>query len=501
MLLDYLTKVHETNSKQVEVYFSDACYGPLFKSDLEANSFYLFDYNFTMGDIQNISIDITIPSTKKIRIWTSHSDIHEYLSFLYFCAHFKGENISVIFVDDYAQDLFSLDAATCKEVSELLKYEKTLSVLDRKKYIQEWESLCHENGELRIFNNKKVISVSYDYFDKKIKTAYLNNSKQLYPAIATLMASDTENHFADFIYKFLLQRYITNQKITDIQALLQMDDFFKNKHFKISPIQNWQKNTKFLLEMEKQKYLLILGEKNLNKYKKRLELLGDYFKNLAQVVYINENGSYLLLAYYGNGEGIPLSKCQLDSEEQQWVFQSLKNILNEIHSHKSPFINLSTRFQNNDWYDFITSYMKAYADYALEQNDLTVEDYDFIFELLEKNKIYFTTVSLNYLHGDINPDNVCVDLKKRKVYLIDFDDFLVGDSLYEYAKMERFKDILSFQMFKEIYSADFDNYVIYLLYLLREYLLTYWFEKANDFDYQKSYENFHQIIEELKGRI
>lgn len=495
-MLTYIPKVHKTDSLQVEVYFSDACYAPLFKSALKANSFYCFDHDFTMGDIQNISIDIPIPSTKKIRIWASHSDIHEYLSFLYICTYFKGEDISVVFVDDYTPDLFSLSAATYNEVSELLKYEKILSAIDRNEYIQEWERLCLENGELRIFKNKKVISVSHDYFNEKIESAYLNNSKQLYPTIAALMASDAENHFADFIYKFLIQRYITNQKITDIQALLQKDDFFKNKHFKILPIQNWNKNTKFLLEMENQKYLLILGEKNLSKYKKRLELLGDYYRNLAQVIYINENDSYLLLVYYDNGEGIPLSKCQLDSEEQQWVFQALKNILNEIHSHKSSFINFSTRFHNKNWYDFIFSYMKAYADYALEQDDLTTEDYDFIFKLLEKNKTYFTNVPLNYLHGDINPDNVCVDFKKKIVYLIDFDDFLVGDSLYEYAKIMQHKNIPVFQMFKNV-----DNNVIYSLYLLREYLLGYCFKKSNGLDYQDAYNNFQQILKDLKGEV
>ena len=201
-MLTYIPKVHKTDSLQVEVYFSDACYAPLFKSALKANSFYCFDHDFTMGDIQNISIDIPIPSTKKIRIWTSHSDIHEYLSFLYICTYFKGEDISVVFVDDYTPDLFSLSAATYNEVSELLKYEKILSAIDRNEYIQEWERLCLENGELRIFKNKKVISVSHDYFNEKIESAYLNNSKQLYPTIAALMASDAENHFADFIYKF-----------------------------------------------------------------------------------------------------------------------------------------------------------------------------------------------------------------------------------------------------------------------------------------------------------
>ena len=159
------------------------------------------------------------------------------------------------------------------------------------------------------------------------------------------MASDTENHFADFIYKFLLQRYITNRSISDVQIMLQKDEFFKNKDLKITPIQKWNKNTKFLLEMNDKKYLLVLGEKNLHKYKKRLELIGDYFKNLAQVVYFNENDSYLLLAYYGNGEGIPLAKCQLDYEDQKWVFISLKAILDEIHSHKIPFINLSFIFK------------------------------------------------------------------------------------------------------------------------------------------------------------
>ena len=85
--------------------------------------------------------------------------------------------------------------------------------------------------------------------------------------------------------------------------------------------------------------------------------------------------------------------------------------------------------------------MKGYLDFVLEQKEIAKEDYGFILALLERNKEYFNNVSLSYLHGDVNEDNVCFIKEKKEVYLIDYDDFLVGDIVYEYARMFQYMDI------------------------------------------------------------
>lgn len=283
-----------------------------------------------------------------------------------------------------------------------------------------------------------------------------------------------------------------------IKELLETINFFKNTEYEILPIQKCNKNYKFLLTMQNKKYLLIFGEKNIQKYKIRFQKLGKYFEQLVGLQYMDEENNFLLLDYYGNGEGTVLSQCKLNQEENEFIADKLKKILDSIHQHKSPFINLSTRFNNTSWYEFIISYMKLYADYALKQNDLTKEDYAFIFQIIEKNKIYLDTVSLHYLHGDINEDNVCFNSTKKELYLIDYDDFLVGDTLYEYARMFQYKEISAFQILKDKYYKDIENNEIFLIYTLRNWLLSYCFEHVNQLKCENSSNHYHQVLNKLK---
>lgn len=193
-----------SESNNVEVYFCDSGFTPLFHSDLKKNTFYSFEEDFSIGNIKNINIDINIDSSKNIRIWSSHSDIHEYLSFLYFCHQFHGQNISVVFVDDYSKYVFSIGTTIHHEIPEILKYEHKLTYEEIEKYKKEWLRLVEKNSELRLFKNKKVISVSYDYLNDYILKHY--DKDNLYKSISNLMAADNENHFSSSIYKFLIER-------------------------------------------------------------------------------------------------------------------------------------------------------------------------------------------------------------------------------------------------------------------------------------------------------
>ena len=114
---------NNTNKKQIEVYFNEAGFTPLYKSNLKENSFYLFNEDFSVGDISKVNLKVDIEENRKIRIWTSHSNIHEYLSFLYICHKCPNNDISVIFTDDYEKNLYSLGAANYKEITKILKYE------------------------------------------------------------------------------------------------------------------------------------------------------------------------------------------------------------------------------------------------------------------------------------------------------------------------------------------------------------------------------------------
>ena len=199
-------------SNQVEVHFTESGFGHLLQTNLNKNTFFGLFRDFTCGDISNIDIDIKIDPTKNIRIWTSHSSIHDYLGFLYFCYKFKGENVSVVFVDDYDKNVRSLGHTSYDEIDELLKHEKKLTTTEINQYKEEWLKLVKENSEFRLFKDKKVISVDYDYLNDYIEEHYnSSDNKNMWRIIGSLMCDDTENNLNDRTYKFLLERFISKE--------------------------------------------------------------------------------------------------------------------------------------------------------------------------------------------------------------------------------------------------------------------------------------------------
>jgi len=69
------------------------------------------------------------------------------------------------------------------------------------------------------------------------------------------------------------------------------------------------------------------------------------------------------------------------------------------------------------------------------------------------------------------------------VHLIDYDNFLVGNILYDYARLFQCQNIIPFQILKDKYYKNIENNIIYLIYILRNRLLVYYFEKNNNLKY------------------
>lgn len=284
----------------------------------------------------------------------------------------------------------------------------------------------------------------------------------------------------------------------EIKQILEKDNFFTNKNYQIVQIQKWNKNTQFLLLMDNKKYTLILGEKNIQKIKNRLNSLDEYYKEFVGLKYLNDSLNIALLDYYENGSGVPLSKLSLSEEENIYIAEQLKKIMDNMHSHKRKFVCLSTHFKGENWYDFIHFYMNLYAQIVLEQKDISKEEYNFIFNILEKNKNYFLSISLNYLHGDVNEDNICYDAKRKKVYLIDYDDCLIGDTLYDYARLFQYTHIPSIKIIKEKYFKNIEKNEIFLIYYLRNIMLDYCFRKVNKMDATSLVNSIHRVLEKIK---
>lgn len=195
--------IDNKNMNKLDVFFGYAAFTPLYKSNSINNDLYAFYEDFTIGNIKDVDIPINIDKDKTVRIWSSRNNTQEYLNFLYFCYKLPNR-ISVIFVNEYDEYVYSAGALNYKEIKELLKYEHKLTDEEKDRYKNEWIKLVNENSEIRLFQNGKIISTNYDYLDKYIDKYYDENN--IRRTVATLMGNDTENNLSSDVYNFLIER-------------------------------------------------------------------------------------------------------------------------------------------------------------------------------------------------------------------------------------------------------------------------------------------------------
>ena len=199
--------IDNKNMNKLDVFFGYAAFTPLYKSNLINNDLYAFYEDFTIGNIKDVDIPINIDKDKTVRIWSSRNNTQEYLNFLYFCYRLPNR-ISVIFVNEYDEYVYSAGALNYKEIKELLKYEHKLTDEEKDRYKNEWIKLVNENSEIRLFENGKIISTNYDYLDKYIDKYYDENN--IRRTVTALMGNDTENNLSSDIYNFLIERKNNN---------------------------------------------------------------------------------------------------------------------------------------------------------------------------------------------------------------------------------------------------------------------------------------------------
>ena len=195
--------IDNKNTNKLDVFFCCAAFTPLYKSNLINNDLYAFYEDFTIGNIKDVDIPINIDKVKTVRIWSSRNNTQEYLNFLYFCYKLPNQ-ISVIFANEYNRYVNSVGETVPEEIKELLKYEHKLTDEEKDRYKNEWIKLVNENSEMRLFQNGKIISASYDYLDEYIDKFYDKNN--IRRTVATLMGNDTENNLSSDIYNFLIER-------------------------------------------------------------------------------------------------------------------------------------------------------------------------------------------------------------------------------------------------------------------------------------------------------
>lgn len=225
-----------------EIIYSDSTVGSMSKSKLNKNEIIKFDTIFSIADLSNIEnyeiylpkkiyleniiynfksrideLNKSIKNKNKIRIWSSHKEINSYLLLLYLCNYLKNYkcDIFVVYSNEYDEECYSPSCMLYEELEKLSHLEHKLTKEEILSFSNEWVNIRNINSEMRILENNKVKSVSYDYFDDEIleKLKKLGAVKQIH-LIGQLVA---DHHMIDTIFVYLINRLIRLNKIDIVE--------------------------------------------------------------------------------------------------------------------------------------------------------------------------------------------------------------------------------------------------------------------------------------------
>ena len=232
------------NNKSItEIIYGDSAFYSINKSNLNKNNIIKFNTMLSIADLSNIDnyemylpkkiyledaiysfksemneLDNSIANHHKIRIWCSHKEVNSYLLLLFMCNYLKNKDceIYVVYSEEYKDECYSPSCMTSEELEQLSKLEHPLSSKDITTFSNEWLKVKESNSEMRIIENGKIRSVSYDYFDKVIleKLKKLEKTKESH-LIGSLMA---DYNIGETIFVYLVNRLIRINKIEILET-------------------------------------------------------------------------------------------------------------------------------------------------------------------------------------------------------------------------------------------------------------------------------------------
>lgn len=175
-----------------------------------------FDVVESMEDL-NKELDNAVKRNSKIRIWSTHQESESYLTFIYVCNYLFNSNcdICVMFSDEYDNECYSPACMNEPELKELIKLEHKLSKEEIFDYVIEWKKVVKDNSNMRVMENNKVKSVSFDYYNDII----LNRLSELGEIKTVSLTANlmTNYHMSDMFISYLINRLIESNRIKIIE--------------------------------------------------------------------------------------------------------------------------------------------------------------------------------------------------------------------------------------------------------------------------------------------
>lgn len=180
--------------------------------DLISSEIYDINNTYSLKNINN-ELEESVKNNNKIRIWTTHNQIDSYLMFLYVCNYFSNidSDLYVLFSDEFDKECPSPSCMNEKELEELSKLEHKLTKEEIKKYSNEWKEIINDNLDMRIIENNKVKSVTFDYYNDIILNKLNELGKVKMVSLVGRLMSDI--HLYDTVFTYLIYRLIKQEKI------------------------------------------------------------------------------------------------------------------------------------------------------------------------------------------------------------------------------------------------------------------------------------------------
>lgn len=258
-----------------------------------------------------------------------------------------------------------------------------------------------------------------------------------------------------------------------------------------------EENSMIEVESNNQKYYIITNEHLIAKYKKRIDLLGEEFVKRTQYPFISLDNKVLLLKNNLTGHNLRFYNQMNITIDDEKISRLLKEKLDEIHE-PHPFICLSTQYDFKNWYELIKTYLQAFIEKAIQYNGISGEDKNYISSVLELHKNYLTTVKTVLIHSDITEESVYYDENSEKLEITKFENVIIGDEIFEYARMRQYEDIKPFQIYLKTYHSSLENQSIFWFYIVYLNLMTIAYEATQNYPIKSTKERLQKSLQTLK---
>ena len=133
--------------------------------------------------------------------------------FLYICNYFSNTDyeLYVLFSDEFDKECYSPSCMNENELEKLSKLEHRLTKEEIQKYSNEWKEIIDDNLDMRIIENNKVKSVTFDYYNDIILNKLNELGEVKMVSLVGRLMSDI--HLYDTVFSYLIYRLIKEEKI------------------------------------------------------------------------------------------------------------------------------------------------------------------------------------------------------------------------------------------------------------------------------------------------